>query len=355
MKKLALLTFVLASLTLTSFAQIASDFSCQQNYFYGSIGSGLHELELDASGGTIIDHGLIAVPSVSQLASVAYANDITQNSSNRTFYSTSFLSSMPKGILRWTGSAWVYVLTDSLLYHNSAGYGTFVYFQHSGTPSQVNDQRISRLNANGTLTPIFTDSSLVFSVADMAIDSVGNVYFFRGTSIGNTTELTVINPAGTIINSFSTTLNHLTTIFGMMFLNDTLYVGQGTTNNQLFPVIISGTTAALGTSIPMNISMNDLASCHPKVGEVNGIHDAILPEGIQFAFSPTSNSFELLNESGSGVRVQLVDMTGRLVFQGEFSIGSSNISVDVLSPGVYHLIAKAIDGRYFVRKVALVR
>lgn len=175
---------------------------------------------------------------------LGFAGDFMNGSMNRTFYATHLGSNE---VAKYTGNSWVSVANDSNLYHNVAGYGNFLYLQHVATSSVINDQFISRLNSNGTITKIFTDTTLRFTVSDLEIDSAGNIYFFRGPAIGNTTELTVINSAGAIINSYTATasFSNVSTIFGMVFLGKQLYVGQGTTNGQLFPVIISGSTVSL--------------------------------------------------------------------------------------------------------------
>ncbi len=256
MKKLY---FLFALFILPSFLKAqAPDVPCFPDVFYGLGGNYVHKLSL--SGGAITDLGAVTNVSGSNIYSLAYGEDITMGSTNRTFYSTRGTSTGV--ILRYNGTTWDSICGVPLTYFNAGAYGRFVYFQRNSPVGQPNTQVISRLLPDGTLHPIFTDTSLIMSVADIAVDSIGRVWFFRGTSIGHTSEITVLDTTGAIVQSISTTLNNMSTIYGAIFLNGQLYIGQGTVGAMLYPVNISGNTATLGTPISIPVTLTDLANCN---------------------------------------------------------------------------------------------
>lgn len=299
------------------FSQAAVDMSCQQNVFYGNVGNGTHGIELNSAGTGVTDLGIIAPTSGTfQLGSVAFANDFMLNSNNRTLYSTSIFSGNPKGVLKYTGSSWILIATDSMTFHNCGGYGNFLYVQHVAIGLPVNDQTIARVNANGTITPIFTDTTLAFSASDIAVDSLGNVYFFRGPTVGNTSELTVIDPTGAIIQSYSISLPNLPLMFGLFFMNGSLWFGQGTTNSVLYKVNLNGTTATLNSPITMNISMNDLAGCFEKTGEIISVGEIAFGNEFQCNFIKDENAIEFSNSLEGVMNYQISDVQGRIIERG---------------------------------------
>lgn len=330
MKKNLFLLILVFATAYVSLAQPATDLNCQQNVFYGTVGNAIHSLLFSATG--VTDLGPVAPSSFSTLNSVAFGNDITQNSSNRTLYSVTQSGLSPCSILRWTGSAWATIVTDSLVYHQAGGYGPFIYFMHAFAFSGPNNQCISRLNANSMLTKIFTDTSLVFTVADLSVDSSGNVYFFRGNTVGATTELTVINPAGNIINNITTNLNNLSTIFGSMFFNDTLYIGHGATNTQLRPVIISGNSATLGTPVPIGFSLKDLASCHQPRSNSTEIKDLSFDQsGFIFQNPVQDGQLNIFCNHFKNANLQLCiyNVAGQKVLQMQEMMHDLVVKVDV--------------------------
>ncbi|MBK7390581.1 MAG: hypothetical protein IPI23_16360 [Bacteroidetes bacterium] len=102
---------------------------------------------------------------------------------NRTFYATHLGSNE---VRKYTGTCHGYLL-PMFKSDQSCRLWKLPLPQHVATSTVINDQFISRLNANGTITKIFTDTTLRFTFSlDMEVDSVGNIYCFRGPAIGNT-------------------------------------------------------------------------------------------------------------------------------------------------------------------------
>ncbi len=313
-----------------------ADFNCDTTVFYGVVGADVHRLQ--KVGTVILDIGVIAPSSFGSMYGLGFAGDFMNGSMNRTFYATHLGSTE---VAKYTGTTWVPVANDSNLYHNVAGYGNFLYLQHVATSSVINDQFISRLNSNGTITKIFTDTTLRFTVSDLEVDSAGNIYFFRGPAIGNTTELTVINSAGAIINSYTATasFSNVSTIFGMVFLGKQLYVGQGTTNGQLFPIIISGSTVSLGTpfDLPNNISYKDLDGCHEQVPFTSGLSTMI--DELEWRIYPNPTATAITININIPVEAAIYNVTGSLVKSFNLATFENVIDLSDLDSGMYILKA----------------
>ncbi|MBL7913578.1 MAG: T9SS type A sorting domain-containing protein [Bacteroidia bacterium] len=335
------LTFIILSTyagTSTNFGGLDSvaDINCDTTVFYGVVGADVHRLQ--KVGTIILDIGVIAPSSFGSMYGLGFAGDFMNGSMNRTFYATHLGSNE---VAKYTGNSWVSVANDSNLYHNVAGYGNFLYLQHVATSSVIIDQFISRLNSNGTITKIFTDTTLRFTVSDLEVDSAGNIYFFRGPAIGNTTELTVINSAGAIINSYTATasFSNVSTIFGMVFLGKQLYVGQGTTNGQLFPVIISGSTVSLGTpfDLPNNISYKDLDGCHEQVPFTSGL--STLNDDLEWSIYPNPTASAITININIPVEAAIYNVTGSLVRTLNLKTFENVIDLSDLDSGLYILKA----------------
>lgn len=332
-------------------AQPAQDLPCQSSVFYGNVGSAVHRLQFN--GSSVIDLGVLTTPS-QNLFGLAYGMDITQGSTNRTLYGSAANASFTQSeIIRFDGAVWTSVVTDSLVYHNAGAYGPFIYFMHSATAGQKNNQCISRLNANGTLTKIFNDTSLVFSVADLAVDSLGNIYCFRGTAIGATTQLTVINPTGAVVQTYSTNLNNLNTFFGSVFLDGTLYLGWNTVNAQLIPVNLNGSSATLGTGIPMpsGISMRDLANCHDSAEVSTQSYGEVIPEaGFLVYPNPSVDGRVMVEVPNDGVEMLVTDLSGKMVYRTMTKAGKCPVTLE--HPGVFFLVFRSEDQQQ-VRKLVV--
>lgn len=335
---LVLLSQVPIVLGSTNFGGLDSvaDINCDTTVFYGVVGADVHRLQ--KVGTVILDIGVIAPSSFGSMYGLGFAGDFMNGSMNRTFYATHLGSNE---VTKYTGTSWVSVANDSNLYHNIAGYGNYLYLQHVATSTVINDQFISRLNANGTITKIFTDTTLRFTVSDMEVDSVGNIYCFRGPAIGNTTELTIINASGAIINSYTATASftNVSTIFGMVFLGQQLYVGQGTTNGQLFPVLISGSSVSLGTpfNLPNNISYKDFDGCHDQIPFTSGL--STLNDELVWRIYPNPTASAITININIPVEAAIYNVTGSLVKSFNFTTFENVIDLSDLDSGLYILKA----------------
>jgi hypothetical protein len=316
------------------------DIPCNSNSFYGASGNTVRALQMTSQG--IVDLGLITTAPFPSILAMAYANDFMNGSANRTFYSSVVV---PSAIIKYTGTSWVTIATDSLIYANAAGYGDYLYFQHISPVGQVNDQCIARLLPNGVLQKIFTDTSLTFTVADLEVDSVGNVYFLRGPFISNTTELTVIDSSGNVINSYNadSTFNTLSFLYGMFFMNNQLYVAHGIIPPVVRPLIITGNSVSLGASIPLpNVtSYKDMDNCYQQPNIPSGIAPITNNDfEIRCYPNPFTHETTLTANVSCGIdNVRVFSVHGQ---PADFDISIQNSAITILNN-------KTPSGIYFVR------
>lgn len=102
--------------------------------------------------------------------------------------------------------------------------------------------------------------SHVITVADIAVDTLGQAWVFTGAVNPNSTQLRVYNSTGLVtVYSFNFDANGA---YGAFFIGNQLYLGQ-LHENRIVPVIIYANTVFLGTPIPFPyIQYTDMASCH---------------------------------------------------------------------------------------------
>jgi hypothetical protein len=309
------------------------DLGCDTLIFFGITGNAVHHLQI--TGTTSTDLGTFTPALSTPLGSVAYGLDITSGGIDHTYFCSGF---SPPQILKFDGVSWLVVNTDTIIHHQAGAYGPYIYFMRAAANGQPNDQRISRLNAGGSLVPIFTDTSLRFTVADLAVDTAGNIYCFRGPQIGNTTEMTVISPTGVILNSYNaTSFGTLSTIYGMMFYKGSLYIGQGTNNGVFIPVIISGSSVSLGTPVnhPTGMNYSDLASC-PSFPIPTAIEDESLQE-FQCYPNPVIDYLVVKSKTEKSVQITINDINGREIYRNDASPATTIIETSSFPSAVYIL------------------
>src|SRR5687768_13161658 len=96
-----LIYFFSAISFLTSQAQTANDIECESNVFYGLRANAIHRLQKNAT--SITDLGEFIAPTPYTINSLAFGNDITTGSQNRTFYTSTSFGLDPCYIMRYTG------------------------------------------------------------------------------------------------------------------------------------------------------------------------------------------------------------------------------------------------------------
>jgi hypothetical protein len=314
----------------TANAQPAPDMSSQENYFYASDGYAVRQYTLTA--GSVNDAGTCTGSYTDNIYSVAYGNDIIHGSTNRTIYASSFSGAEGK-IIQWNGTAWDVLHSDSMYYLNGGAYGCYIYYIQYNFSVTPNTQAIVRLQSDGSIDKIFEDNSLIFTVADLAVDSLGNIYCFRGAALGNTSELTVINPAGAIVASYATTLNYAMGFYGSMFMNGTLYVGQDLGTPALYPINYSGTTATMGLPVFNYYTMTDLGNSHHVVNNTTFVAEAAPQENISATMH--GNYLVVNNASGHLVTATVFDASGKLLISQKVEDATTEVDMQQFRNGVY--------------------
>lgn len=324
-------------------AQVA-DIPCNDKQVFATVGAAVHSLHVNATD--VSDDGVFADSPYSTLFGLAYGNDILQNSDHRTLYSSTQSGLEPCSLLRWNNGIWDIIRVSDTTYHNVAAYGPYIYFQHVKTATP-NRQHIVRLMPDGSLLPVFTDTSLVFTVSDLAVDTSGNLYVFRGTAIGATTELTVISPQGNILQQYFGNLNNLSTFFGAFFLDGTLFLGWGTTNSSFFPVILEDNLMMLGAGLSLGFSAKDLAGCHQTTSNLITAfpkHKDVRNFYLSAEVSP--GLYRLYATEGKDFRYHISDLQGKIILPEKSGISGETINLQNLSSGVYFISVDDDQGHW---------
>lgn len=319
---------------MTQLNRSAVGISCTSNTFWASTASG-QIMEFQLNGNTITYVG-VAVTSgpPTGYSALGIANNLTGGA-----YSPTFYSSGSGGLCYiYDGSAWQPMSgTTQCPAYNAAGKDNELYYQFNGSLPVCIEQH------NGTsVTTVYSDSTQRFSVADLAVDDLGNIWILNGFSSTQTDEIVVLSPTGAVINQFVFSLN-TNNAYGCMMLNGTLYIGLGPNNpvhpNTLLPVTFTSNIATAGTPISMPFTnLGDLASCSP--GSPLAVQD----------LQPESNEFLLVQNAVTEVLkvqtrkrnsdIRIYNLTGALVYHHEFRNGPNEmISVDVsgFQKGMYFI------------------
>ncbi len=168
---------------------------------------------------------------------------------------------------------WVNIPT-SVPVTNNAGYENNQYYLYPIPPSGA----LKVLKYFDGLNLITIDSLQFdyFSVFDIAVDVFGRAWVFEGTGATSVNKLNVYDNTG-LITSYNITFSSGHT-YGSFFLNETLYVGMGSSGNpnpnSITPILIVGSTAQLGTPISFPyLNYYDMASCQDN--SLNVTYDCV--------------------------------------------------------------------------------
>ncbi len=344
---------VLFSFPTNGFAQLL----CGSGQFY-AVGNATNGVltavyRLNNSGGTItipnLSTPIIALPNNLQM-SLAIADFGNGNK----LYSHVKQGAVNK-ILRLDGSNWTVVYSDSTSDYtitNAGGKGPYLYFHASKTA--LWPSLIKRFTGSAMIT-IWQDT-VASPVGDVAVDSIGNVYFFTG--IGpNVNRLNILSPTGAIIDTIPVSFD-ASSAYGCFFDNDILYVamGQNSTSfqNKMLPITITPGQATLGNpiSIPnpvigstpnstIRLNFKDFASCGSANIQLTNIttqsSNIDLNDVVHLFPVPASNTLEI-NWPGKGLSTLFVyDLNGKLIQQIKAENHHYQLSVEHFPNGIYLL------------------
>jgi hypothetical protein len=316
--------------------------NCTQNSFWAVGGGQLVSFSLNDN--TVTNNGnVMPFPG----AGIAYCNNLNGGSYTPTFYSNSSYTKADY----YNGSGWTTCNTPPTGWVlNAGGYGNNLYYTSHDSANFRELGIVKYTNAAFTRLYTLPDTSRAITVADLAVDVDGNVWFFTGVSSTFMTDtLNFMSPSGIILKKYPFSFNTYNG-YGLFMLNGILYIGLGPTNpihaNTLIPVTITNNTAVAGTPITMPaITFGDLASCVPgsplAVGEHPGVRNLrISPnpakDQLHIEFPDKMNGHEI---------IRIFNSLGVLVYQQARSGDRETITISSFPTGIYYIQA----GDYFVK------
>lgn len=265
-------------------------------------------IEGAVSGGEIIIHGCGG--------SLAFCKGVEMDGNS--FYSTEHPNT---GISFYDGFDNWWTISTSELFVNNGGSGINQYFLESyfGYNRVIFHFNVETQN----LVPLDNIYPAKFSMADIAVDSMGRAWAFVGEGgIGYyqpSQKINVYDHTGLIssipLNAEINTYNG----YGSTFINDTLYIALGDGNpdfpEQLIPVSIHNDTAFVGTGIPFpEIDNYDLAGCHCENDMVNSVREIRDTDGIEIFPNPTTDHVYIHSDE-EVLFVEVYNVAGRLINQ----------------------------------------
>lgn len=194
---------------------------------------------------------------------LAFCNNLNGGAYNPTFYSTkNFNQPVYFDSTRFINSTDSF--PDKLI--NCGGSRDFLYYISYDTSFKA--KAIVRYTGSSFLQVYSFHASETATVADLAVDSSGNVFFFTGINNGAlvTDTLNVISSTGQLLKQYPLLYNTYNA-YGCFLLHGKLYVGLGPSNlnhpNTVLPVTLTATSAIAGIPIAMPVTTvySDMASC----------------------------------------------------------------------------------------------
>lgn len=276
----------------------------------------------------------------SPIISLAYADNLNSGSITRTFYGTNTYQG--SDVYYYNGQDWDTVpFPGGATNPNAGGYQSFLYFQALIHNSFCDG--IIRYDGVHQDTIFVLPSGLNFSIADIAVDALGNIWCTVGTQL-QSDSIVVINPSGNIIRSFALSMNTLHG-YGCFLMNDEFYIVFGNGNPQYPSSIVrfgfSGNQASVQQVIPFPYSdYSDVASCIPGVPLILGIKSAEQMESaLELSPNPVGSMLHIRFPSEQDVTPILIvyDMTGREVLKKEMNHFDQDLELSGMEKGLYLL------------------
>ena len=324
---------LLSSLSFPAFSQPTGQ-SCNQNTFWAMQGPVIEEFTLinnvvsfvgNVWSGTSID------------ANLAYCSNLDGGSYSPTFYS-SFNYQQPR---YFDGTNWI-TATASVAPHkifNPGSNGTHLYYMLVDQFGGSYAKEIVRYDGNAFTTVCSWDTTRKVVVADLAVDSTGNVLICMGNNdnLNVTDTIMQVSPTGQIIQKYPFAFDTYNA-YGCFLLNGILYIGLGsgnTTNpNTLIPVTFSGNTATAGSPISHSPSA-DLASCNANLQ----LAMALLPDEKNFSIYPNpasrSTRIQLHQEEYENTTMKIFDVMGKTMLQAPLQRSQTALDVSTFKNGIY--------------------
>ena len=311
---------------------------CNPNTFFAVLNSSI--LEFYLTGNTVSPPTTLLTGPV---LGVAYCNNLDGGSFSPTIYSNEQLSNFQN---YYNGTSWVYTSTTSVTY-NPGGYKNYLYYEE-GNPNGGPSQNILKYNGTGYTVIYSAMQNKFIDVADLAVDSLGNIWFTISSDLSNfiSDSIDVVSPSGQLIAQYPFVFNCYHA-YGSFILNNTFYIGLGSSNsvypNSLIPVTIINNTPTIGIRVYMpNDNFYDLASCN--VGSpIAGINDKPENKFNIFPIPLSSKSSIVFNREQMNSVLKIFDIIGVELSSTHFSGKDMIIEKGNLKSGVY--IVQIIDNK----------
>ncbi len=212
---------------------------------------------------------------------------------------------------------------------NNGGHKNDQYYMRTVT-DQTTQWQVSRVIYHFDGTDLSTIDSLentYISVADIAVDTLGQAWVFEGDSLFTISNINVYDKDG-LINSYDISFD-VYRAYGSFFLNEILYVGI---SDSIYPILIEDEKATRGEPIVFPyLDYKDMASCqgNPLMTSISELSTS----DVEVFPNPT---FDIINipEHISIDSVEILDMRGNLL---QISRYKHKIDVSGLHPGVYFI------------------
>jgi len=309
--------------------------SCAQGSFWAVYGNQIISLTL--SGNTVTENGSIGTSSG---GSIAFCNNLDGGSYSPTFYSNSTVTKAGY----YNGTGWTTCSAAPKWWIlNSGGNGNYLYYTSHDSITHF-PVGIARYTGSGYVGIYnLPDTSRAITVADLAVDDNGNVWFFTGnhtTLISDT--LNAISPTGQFLKKYPFSLN-TDNAYGCFMLNSILYIGLGGDNpdhpNTLIPVTIINNSALAGDPISMPaVGYADLASCNAG-SPLSTIENSAIQE-ISIYPNPVHDILRIVltTKAGSDARIRMYNEMGVLVFEKLKVLRDETIDLSGFPAGIYNLM-----------------
>jgi hypothetical protein len=266
---------------------------------------------------------------------LAFCNNLDGGGFSPTFYSTQNYNQPV--YFNGTGVTTTSTISPNKLL-NCGGYGNYLYYIMYDA-SFLAAQAIVRYDGSNITTIYNLRDSVTVTVADLAVDSYGDIWFFTGLNNNSyqSDTLNVVSPGGQLLKQYPFSYNTMNA-YGCFLLNAILYVGLGASNtahpNTILPITITSSSATAGTPIAMpgTITYLDMASCTP--GSPLAVREHYALEGVIVYPNPFTNKLTISNNTNESLEVILYDITARKILHQWFT-NSVTLNTEQLAKGIY--------------------
>ncbi|MEZ4803771.1 MAG: T9SS type A sorting domain-containing protein [Gelidibacter sp.] len=300
------------------------------------------------------------IPNTTETAGAGLGLAIADLGDGQRFYTSDYAGH----ILEFDGTSWntLATVSDGTL-NNPGGKNEFLYYQkYSPDFSVISIVRYQ----NGMINEIWNDPATQITLADLAVDDVGNVYFFTGTNAMvdyMTDTLNVMSPNGTILHQYSISFDFLGG-YGLCFLNGGLYMFFTESNSdypgKMVRIELSGSSAitttqylvpkpVVGTATngPIYLNVQDADTCSSS-GNFLGVDD-VTPQDF-FEMFPNPSTTQLHINAYQNGKLTIFNALGQKVMHQDLNSGVETIlDIRTLASGMY-LVNVELNGNHTTKK-----